>query len=96
LFFLKGNNRLRLLLALLVGNRAGSLAGRLAGGLALAAAALDSALFQVSLIERLDVLFHGITLPSFFGYFYYTKCFWILQPLILKKQGNPRGKSDEP
>ena len=48
-----------LLLALLVCNRAGGLASRLAGGLALAAAALGSGFFQVSLVQSLDV-FHDI------------------------------------
>ena len=50
-------------LALLVCNRAGSLAGRLAGSLAFAAAALDSAFFQVCLIDGLNV-FHKKFLRS--------------------------------
>ena len=48
---------------LLVCNRAGNLAGRLAGRLAFAAAALDATLFQVGLIQRLD-LFHD-KIPTF-------------------------------
>ena len=43
--------------ALLVGNRAGSLAGRLAGSLAFAAAAFNSGLFQILLVDSLNV-FH--------------------------------------
>ena len=43
-------------LALLVSHRAGGLAGRLAGGLALAAAALFSRRFQISLVDCLYVL----------------------------------------
>lgn len=51
----------KLLLALLICHGAGSLASRLAGSLALAAAALDSAFLEISLVESLDVLFHGFT-----------------------------------
>jgi hypothetical protein len=51
-------------LTFLVGNGAGSLAGRLAGSLALAAAAFCSGLFQIALVERLNV-FHRETLLYF-------------------------------
>jgi hypothetical protein len=53
------NQKLRSLriLTLLVRYGAGGFAGRLAGRLALAAAALDSALFQVGFIQSFD-LFH--------------------------------------
>jgi hypothetical protein len=44
-------------LALLVGHGAGSLAGGLAGSLAFAAAALGSSLFEIGLVESLNV-FH--------------------------------------
>lgn len=47
---------LLLRLALLVCNCAGGLAGRLAGTLALAAAALYSGSFQISLVNGCDVL----------------------------------------
>ena len=49
------------MLAFLVSNGAGSLASRLAGSLALAASALSSGLFQIALIQRLNV-FHRETL----------------------------------
>ena len=53
------------LLALLISHSAGSLASGLAGSLALTAAALDSTLLEIRLVERLDVLFHEVTLPSY-------------------------------
>ena len=69
----------KLLLTLLICNCAGSLACRLAGSLAFAAAALNSALLQVSLIESLDVLFHAFYLQSFTECNHYTKHFLIFQ-----------------
>ena len=54
----------RLLLALLIGNRAGSLAGRLAGSLAFAAAAFNSGLFQILLVDGLNV-FHKSQILQF-------------------------------
>ena len=74
----------KLLLALLICNCAGSLACRLAGSLAFTAAALNSALLQVSLIESLDVLFHAFYLQSFTEYNHYTKHFLIFQHVFTR------------
>ena len=57
--------KVKSLLALLVCDRAGSLTSRLAGSLAFAAAALDSTLLEICLVESFHVLFHAYYLQSF-------------------------------